>query len=200
MDVIYVNAPTKLTIVRILLALVLMLLLVFPFDLVGIEIPVIRTIIDMDLRYVIAGIIFILACLTDFLDGYLARKHNMVTDFGKMLDSIADKILVNPILVIFAAEGLLHPVVPVIVIARDIIVDSIKMEVASKGKVVAAIHSGKLKTATMMIGMVLIFFSNMPFEYIGIRFDLFFIYFATIMSIVSMIQYYSINKKIIFEK
>ena len=76
---------------------------------------------------------------------------------------------------------------------------SIKMEAAAKGKVVAAIKSGKLKTASMMIGMVLLFFSNMPFEYLGIRVDLFFIYFATIMSLVSMIQYYSLNKSIIFE-
>lgn len=193
------NLPTRLTVLRIVLSVILMGVLLFPFDLMGVDIPVIRTIIDMDVRYIIAGVIFIIASLTDFLDGYLARKYDLVTDRGKMLDAIADKILVNPILIIFSAEGLLHPIVPVIVVTRDIVVNTIKMEAAAKGKVVAAIKSGKLKTASMMVGMVLLFFSNMPFEYLGIRVDLFFIYFATIMSLVSMIQYYSLNKAIIFE-
>ncbi len=193
------NLPTKLTVLRIVLSVLLMGFLLFPFDLIGIEIPIVRTIIDIDMRYIVAGVIFIVASLTDFLDGYLARKYDLVTDRGKMLDAIADKILVNPILIIFSAEGLLHPIVPVIVVTRDIVVNTIKMEAAAKGKVVAAIKSGKLKTASMMIGMVLLFFSNMPFEYLGIRVDLFFIYFATIMSLVSMIQYYSLNKSIIFE-
>lgn len=192
------NLPTKLTIVRIFLAIILMLLLIFPFDLMGIEFPVVRAVIDMDLRYVIAGGIFIVASLTDFLDGYLARKYDMVTDRGKMLDSIADKILVNPVLIIFSAEGLIHPLVPVIIVTRDIVVNAIKMEASAKGRVVAAISSGKIKTSTMLIGMTLLFFSNMPFEYLGVRIDLFFIYFATIMSLVSMVQYYSINKKILF--
>ena len=193
------NLPTKLTITRIIFSIILIGILVFPFDMIGVEIPVIRTVIDLDLCYVIAGCIFIIASITDFFDGYLARKYDMVTNRGKILDAIADKILVNPILIIFTAEGFLHPLVPVIVVARDIIVDTIRMEAASKGKVVAAIHSGKLKTASMMIVITLLFFNNMPFEYIGIRVDLFFIYFATIMSIVSMAQYYSLNKKILFE-
>lgn len=193
------NIPTKLTVLRIFLSILLIIVLMFPFDLVGIDIPVIRAVVDMDMRYIIAGVIFAIASFTDFLDGFIARKYNLVTDLGKMLDAIADKILVNPALIIFAADGLVNPIVPVIVISRDIVVNAIKMEAASKGKVVAAINSGKLKTATLMIGMVLVFFSNMPFEYIGIRVDLFFIYFATIMSLISMIQYYILNKKIIFE-
>ncbi len=194
------NFPTKLTVVRIILAIMILVLLMFPFDAIGISIPVIRTVVDMDLRYIIAGVIFLIASFTDFLDGYLARKNNQVTDTGKMLDAIADKILVNPVLIIFAAEGLIHPVVPVIVVVRDIVVNTIKMEAAAKGKVVAAIQSGKIKTASLMIGMVLLFFSNMPFELINIRVDLFFIYFATLMSLISMVQYYSLNKKIIFGK
>ena len=192
------NLPTKLTVLRTILAVVVMVLLMFPFDAIGISIPVIRVGIDMNLLYVISGGIFIVASVTDFLDGYLARKNNQVTDTGKMLDAIADKILVNPILIIFAAEGLISPVVPVIVVVRDIVVNTIKMEAAAKGKVVAAIKSGKIKTASLMIGMVLLFFSNMPFELMGIRVDLFFIYFATIMSLVSMIQYFCLNKNIIF--
>lgn len=192
------NLPTKLTVLRIILSVIIMILLMFPFDAVGLNFPVIRAGVDLDVKYVIAGVIFIIASFTDFLDGYLARKNNQVTDTGKMLDAIADKALTNPILIIFAAEGLVSPIVPVVVVVRDIVVNAIKMEAASKGKVVAAIKSGKIKTASLMIGMVLLFFGNVPFVYINVRVDLLFIYFATIMSLVSMVQYFTLNKKIIF--
>lgn len=194
------NLPTKLTVTRIILAVFVMILLIFPFNAVGISLPVIRAGVDIDIRYLIAGIIFIIASITDFFDGYLARKNNQVTDTGKMLDAIADKVLVNPILIIFAAEGLISPIVPVVVVVRDIVVNTIKMEAASKGKVVAAIKSGKIKTASLMIGIVLLFFNDVPFIYINIRIDLLFIYFATIMSLVSMVQYYLLNKKILFKE
>lgn len=194
------NLPTKLTVTRIILAVFIMILLIFPFNAVGISLPVIRAGVDIDFRYLIAGIIFIIASITDFFDGYLARKNNQVTDTGKMLDAIADKVLVNPILIIFAAEGLISPIVPVVVVVRDIVVNTIKMEAASKGKVVAAIKSGKIKTASLMIGIVLLFFNDVPFIYINIRIDLLFIYFATIMSLVSMVQYYLLNKKILFKE
>ncbi len=194
------NLPTKLTVSRIILSIFIIVLLIFPFQAIGIRFPIIRSGIDLDLKYVIAGILFIVASITDFLDGYLARKNNQVTDLGKMLDAIADKILVNPILIIFASEGLISPIVPVIVVARDIVVNAIKMEAASKGKVVAAISSGKIKTASLMMGMVLIFFANIPFVYFNVHLDLFFIYFATIMSLVSMVQYFYLNKKIIFSE
>ncbi len=194
------NLPTKLTVFRIILAVVIMILLMFPFETIGFSFPVIRAGIDIDLKYVISGVIFIIASFTDFLDGYLARKNNQVTDTGKMLDAIADKILVNPILIIFAAEGLISPIVPVVIVGRDIVVNAIKMQAASCGTVVAAISSGKIKTATLMIGMTLLFFGNVPFVYMNVHVDLLFIYFATIMSLVSMIQYYQLNKKIIFSK
>ena len=154
----------------------------------------------INLKYVIAGVIFIIASLTDFLDGYLARKNNQVTDLGKMLDAIADKVLVNPVLVIFAAEGLISPIVPVVVVIRDIVVNAIKMEAAGKGKVVAAIGAGKMKTATLMVGTTLAFFYNLPFALIGIEVSSLLLYFACIMSVVSAVQYFRLNKEIVFPK
>lgn len=192
------NLPTKLTVFRIVLSVVVMILLMFPFEAIGFSFPVIRTSIDIDVKYIVAGLIFIIASITDFLDGYLARKYDQVTDTGKMLDAIADKVLVNSVLIIFAAEGLISPIVPVVIVVRDIVVNAIKMQAASCGKVVAAISSGKIKTASLMIGIVLLFFGDVPFIYLNIRVDLLFIYFATIMSLVSMVQYYQLNKKIIF--
>ena len=192
------NTPTKLTIVRIILTIVMIIILIFPFYLVGFSFPQFEVGgIYIKLEYIIAGVIFLIASFTDFLDGYLARKNNQVTDLGKMLDAIADTTLVNSALIILAYKGFIPVVIPVVIIFRDTIVDAIKMEASHKGKVVAAIKSGKIKTASMMIGVALIFFYNLPFEFWNIRVADFLIYFATIMSIVSMIEYFNLNKKLI---
>ena len=139
------NLANKITISRIFLSIIIIVLLLFPWHQVGIDIPVyiVNGNINMDLRYVIAGVLYIIASLTDFVDGRVARKYNMVTDFGKMLDAICDKILTNTLIVVLACEGLVMPIIAVIIIARDIIVDSIKMLVGNKGKAVAAIGIAK---------------------------------------------------------
>ena len=195
------NLPNKITVMRLILTVVIILLLCIPFTFFGFNFPKydINGII-VELNVLIAGVIFIIASLTDFLDGHLARKYNMVTDTGKMLDAIADKVLVNPILILLACNGFIPVIIPVVYVTRDIVVDAIKMQAASKGKVVAAIKSGKWKTATMMIGLTLVFFYNMPFEFFNIRVDLFLLYFACIMSVVSAVQYYKLNKKLLFSK
>lgn len=193
------NTPTKLTVARIIMSIIIVIIMIFPFSSIGIDIPVLRFGIDVSLKYVICCVLFIVASFTDFLDGYLARKNKQVTDLGKMLDAIADKLLVNPILIIFASEGLIIPLVPVIIISRDIVVNAIKMEAARSGKAVAAIGSGKIKTASLMIGMVLLFLGDAPFIFINIRVDLLLIYFATIMSIVSMVEYFKLTKKMFKE-
>ena len=193
------NLPNKITVARLFLTLVIIALLCIPFSYFGITFPKFDIQgITVELQYLIAGFFFIIASLTDFLDGYLARKYHMVTDTGKMLDAIADKALVNPILIVLAVNGFIPVIIPVVYVTRDIIVDAIKMQAASKGKVVAAIKSGKLKTAAMMVGLTLVFFYNMPFEFINIRVDLFLLYFACIMSVVSAVEYFNLNKKLIF--
>ena len=113
-----------------------------------------------------------------------------------MLDAIADKVLVSPILILLACSGYVPVIIPVIYITRDIVVDAIKMQSASKGKVVAAIKSGKWKTASMMVGITLVFFYNMPFEFINIRVDLFLLYFACIMAVVSAVEYFVQYRKL----
>ena len=195
------NLPNKLTMLRILMALVIIFILLFPFDTAGIDIPklFISETIVVNVKYFIAGILFIIASLTDFLDGYLARKWNMVTDFGKMIDAIADKILVNSVLIILAATGFIHPIIPVTIVLRDSVVNSIKMIAGSKGKVVAAIKSGKLKTACLMVGIVLTLFYNLPFELWNLKVSDFLLIIACVLSIISGIQYYTMNKHLIFD-
>ena len=195
------NLPTKITVARLVLTVFIILLLCIPYSFLGFNFPVFDVNgVAVELHYVIAGVLFIIASVTDYLDGYLARKNNQVTDTGKMFDAIADKALVNPILIILAANDFIPAIVPVIIVLRDILVNAIKMEAASKGKVVAAIKSGKLKTAAMMVGVSLVFFYNIPFEFINIRVDLGLLYFACIMSVISAWQYFNLNKHIIFPK
>lgn len=195
------NLPTKLTVLRIFLTFVVITILVFPFYAVGVTWAKFNIWgVVVSLKYVIAGIIFIIASVTDFIDGYLARKNNQVTDTGKMLDAIADKILVDSVLIILASQGFISVIIPVVIVLRDIFVDAIKMEAAGKGKVVAAIKSGKIKTAALMVGVVLTFFYNLPFESFNIRIADFLLYFATIMSIISAIEYFVLNRNIIFPK
>ncbi len=195
------NLPTKLTVLRLILSLVIVGLLCFPFYEVGLQFPT-YTIggVAVELQYIISGVIFIIASLTDFLDGYLARKNNQITDTGKMLDAIADKVLVNSVLIILAAHQFIPVIIPVVIVLRDIVVNAIKMEAAGKGKVVAAIGSGKLKTATLMVGTTLAFFYNLPFAMWNIRVDDCLLYIACILSIISAVQYFNMNKEIIFPK
>ena len=195
------NVPTKLTFVRLILSLIIIILLIFPFYRVGITFPqfLFKNIL-IDLRYLISGVLFIIASITDYYDGKLARKNNEVTNFGKLVDAIADKVLVNSVLIIFACQGFISAVVPVVIIVRDIIVDAIRMICANNGKVQAAKLSGKIKTATLMVGVILTFSYNLPFQIWGYRVSDFFLYFGTIMSVVSMFEYYNLNKKIIFQE
>ena len=195
------NLPTKLTFLRIILTIIIIILLVFPFYMLGFSFPKFYVSnILIDFRYLVAGIIFLFASFTDFLDGYLARKNNQVTDFGKFTDSIADKILVNSVLIIFAYDGFIPVIIPVVIILRDIVVDAIRMNVAGKGRVVAAKGLGKIKAASLMIGMTFMFFYNLPFELWGLDVSSAIIYFGTIMSIISMFEYFSLNKELLFKE
>ena len=194
------NLPNKITIARIILSLVIVIILVLPDNLLSF-LPkfLINEKLVVDSKLLVVGVLFIVASLTDYIDGYIARSRNLVTDFGKMMDAIADKMLVNSVLILLAAQGLIHPIVPVIVVLRDSVVNSIKMIAASKGRVVAAIKSGKIKTACLMIGISLTLFYNLPFELWNIRVADIFLFIATIMSLVSCFQYYLMNKSLIFE-
>lgn len=193
------NLANKLTIFRIFLTVILITILLFPFYMVNIEFPTILIgTVTVDTRYLIAAIIFFVASFTDFLDGFIARKYNMVTDFGKMVDAIADKMLVNSTLIILTAKGFVHPIITVIVVFRDTFVDTIKMIAASKGNVIAAIKTGKIKTCFLMIGVILTLCYNLPFELFGYDIANFVLVLAMFFSIISGIEYYYKNKSILF--
>ena len=114
------NLANKITMSRVVLSLVIMIILLFPFEGLGIDLPtfLVGGKILIELRYVVAGCLFVIASLTDFLDGYVARRYHMVTDFGKMVDAISDKMLTNSLLVILASSHMISPVIAVVFIVR----------------------------------------------------------------------------------
>lgn len=199
------NTPNKITVSRIVLSFIILIILVLPSSAFGFNWPVYDSIFGikinpLSLKYIITGILFVIASLTDRLDGYLARKWNMVTDLGKMLDAIADKILVNGVLIVLAYDKFIPVAVPVIIITRDIITDTCKMVSGNKGKVVAASWMGKVKTVFMMVGVSFVFFGNLPFQLIPFDFAGLCIIIATVLSVVSGCQYYFATKKLLGDK
>ena len=196
------NTANKITMSRIVLSIIILIVLLFPWNQVNIEMPsyIIKGNLIISLKYIIAGVLFIIASITDFIDGKVARKYNMVTDYGKMLDAISDKLLTNTLIIILACENMVSPIIAVIIIGRDIIVDSIKMLIGNKGKVVAAIKVAKFKTATLMTGLTLKLFYDLPFSLIPVRISDYLLIVAAILAVVSAAKYYIMAKEYITEK
>lgn len=196
------NLPNKITMTRIVLAILIILILVFPFHQVNLEWPeyLIAGKVKIYIKYVVAGVLFMIASYTDHLDGSIARKRGIVTDFGKVMDAIADKVLVNGVLIALAYDGFLPIIIPIIIIIRDIAVDSIKMIAGSTGKAVGASIAGKVKTVFMMVGLTMIFFSNLPFELINISLGNYLVFIATILSVYSGVEYFIVNKEFFIDR
>ncbi|MBR1416778.1 MAG: CDP-diacylglycerol--glycerol-3-phosphate 3-phosphatidyltransferase [Bacilli bacterium] len=194
------NLPNKLTFLRIFLTIAILVLIGVNWSQFNISWPVylLGGKVVIRLNYIISAVIFIIASITDMLDGKIARKRKQVTDFGKTMDAIADKVLVNSILVVLAYNHDIALIVPIVIIIRDTVVDSIKMISAGKGKVVAASLAGKIKTAMMMVGLTLVLIENIPMEFFGIALDQFIVLIATVLSIYSGIEYFLVNKDFIF--
>ena len=153
------NLANKLTIFRIILVPVIMLIPIID-NLVGIP----GEFLGISTAFWIMNIIFIIASITDKLDGYIARSRNQVTTFGKFLDPLADKILVLSALVILVEYGKIPSWIPIIVLAREFIVSGYRLIAVEKGgKVIAASIWGKLKTVTQMIGIIFAFLDKFKF-------------------------------------
>lgn len=146
------NLPNKLTILRIIFVLIIVIISL-------INIP--GSIITIPIKMLIMLVLFIIASFTDTLDGYLARSRDEVTDFGKFLDPIADKILVIAVMIIFVQYGRLPAWIPIVVIFREFLVSGYRLiAVEKKGKVIAANIWGKIKTVTQMIALSLMFIDS----------------------------------------
>lgn len=147
----------------------------------------------------VAAFIFILAASTDSMDGYIARKRNEITNLGKFLDPLADKLLITSALVILVEMGRISSVVAIIIISREFIVTGLRVVAASKGIVIAASWLGKIKTIIQIVSIVSVLLNNFPFEYIGFPFDTITIYLATIITLLSGVDYIYKNRNVLKE-
>ena len=174
------NLANKLTMSRILMIPVFIALLVFSKD------------NDSVYRYAALGV-FVVAAATDALDGHVARKYNMITDFGKLMDPLADKILVSSALIILTELGNIDSWIVAIVIAREFIISGIRLIATEKNIIIAASPLGKLKTVSQMLSVILMLLS---IKAISLITDLS-IWLMCILSVISLLDYIIKNKKVL---
>lgn len=208
------NIPNKITLSRIVIVLA-MLIALFVLDIVYWADPFTVPFLGksgINLIDLIICIVFVLGALTDKLDGSLARKWNQVTDLGKFLDPVADKLLVDSCLIFLSVPNLIAPnniVIPVfctiVMILRDLVVDSLRFIAAGKGQVLAANIFGKIKTVCQMVAIPLFFLNDWPFSYFDAtwgygRLSYIFMFIATFASLLSGVIYVVQNRSVFKEE
>jgi CDP-diacylglycerol--glycerol-3-phosphate 3-phosphatidyltransferase len=192
------NLPNKITTFRMICVVIIDFILLFPWKNCGINMPLVFNYISLE--YFVSAILFLIASFSDFLDGYLARKYNLVTTYGKFMDPIADKLLVDTVVIIMAVKAphLVPPVVAVIMIARDLLVDALRQVAVTKGVVLAANILGKLKTVIQMVALTLALLCDWPFGLLELPISITSIicYLAGIVSLLSGVLYFTKNLKV----
>ena len=208
------NTPTKITFARII-AIVAMMITLFVLSVI----PGWKTIelgnTGINLVFLIIFAFFVIASFTDYLDGHLARKNNQVTDLGKFLDPVADKLLINSLVIFLVAPSVFAPYIPgelnqvgfsvwcaILLVARDIVVDALRFIAANKGKVIAANIFGKAKTVLEMVAIGAVLLNGFPFRYFdkgwpaGLHIVDFLVYLATAASVISGVIYVVQNRSV----
>ncbi|HZJ86329.1 MAG TPA: CDP-diacylglycerol--glycerol-3-phosphate 3-phosphatidyltransferase, partial [Erysipelotrichaceae bacterium] len=174
--------------------------MIFPYAHFNITVPtyMINGVL-ISLKNLLSLFIFALASFTDFLDGYLARKNNQITTFGKFIDPIADKILVNTLFIVLAFQGVVPIVAVLLMVWRDTMVDGIRMMASAKGVTISAGILGKIKTVAQIITIILLLMNNIPFEFYSLPVADVLVWFSAFISLLSGYSYFVGAKDIIME-
>ncbi|WP_278908061.1 CDP-diacylglycerol--glycerol-3-phosphate 3-phosphatidyltransferase [Faecalicoccus pleomorphus] len=189
------NLPNKLTMLRIVMVPVVVLIyLLIPHDFC-----VVSQTNGLALRDILVFLVFAAASFTDMLDGQIARKQHLITSFGKFADPIADKMLVNTLLILLVYTHQANVVAVLLMIARDLVVDGLRMLASQHGKVVSAGFFGKLKTVLQMFAIVFLLLKNWPFVYVGLPVDQILLWAATLASLWSGFVYFVQLKDCVLE-
>lgn len=183
------NTPNKITLSRIFLIPIFIIVLSISFDwgewsIGGTVLPI---------SHFVAALIFIVASGTDWLDGYYARKYKLVTNLGKFLDPLADKLLVASALILLVELDLASAWIVIIIISREFAVTGLRLVAAGEGIVLAASNMGKLKTVTQILAVILLLLHNFPFSYVGFPFATVVLYIAMIITAISGYDYFVKN-------
>ncbi|MDF2725875.1 MAG: CDP-diacylglycerol--glycerol-3-phosphate 3-phosphatidyltransferase [Paenibacillus sp.] len=191
------NLANRITLARIFLVPIIMFFLLVKLDLPPIRIEQ----FSITYNQIIAVLIFIVAASTDSLDGYIARKHKLITNLGKLLDPLADKLLVTAVLVSLVDMGKLDAWIAVVIISREFAVTGLRSICAAEGIVIAASKLGKWKTAAQITAIIALLINNFPFTFLNFPFDIIASWIAAIITIYSGIDYFAKNWHVIqFDK
>ena len=179
-----VNLANRITLVRILL------------------VPLFVVLLTTNIPYgeYLATFVFIIAASTDRLDGYFARKRNEITEFGKFMDPLADKLLITAALICLVEKGKISSIISIIIISREFIITGFRTIAVSKGVVLAASWWGKIKTISQIVAITVLILDNFPFRYIGIPFDQIALYISVIITVISGVDYIIKNKNLFYSE
>lgn len=189
------NLPNKITVSRVILIPIFMLFMLVDFGW--------GTIVaggtEIEIGHLIGGLLFIFASATDWLDGYIARKHNLVTNMGKFLDPLADKLLVSAAFIILVELGTAPSWIVIIIISREFAVTGLRLILAGGGEVVAANQLGKIKTLAQILAIASLLLNNIFFESMGVPFGMIMLYIALVFTVWSGVDYFYKNRHVLIE-
>lgn len=183
------NLPNKITVSRIFLIPLILIILTIDFNWGEINIGN----NSLPVTQLVAGIIFIFASITDWLDGYIARKYNLITNMGKFLDPLADKLLVSAAFIMLIELQIAPAWIVIVIISREFAITGFRLVASGEGVVLAASSMGKLKTVSQILAVILLMLNNFPFSYTSIPFDMIMLYIALIFTVWSGLDYFVKN-------
>lgn len=186
------NLANKITLIRIFLVPVIMFFLLMRFSIGSVQVGT----VTLTINELIATLVFIIAAVTDGLDGYIARKNKMVTNLGKFLDPLADKLLITAALISLVEMQRLEAWVAIVIVSREFAITGLRLIASAEGHVIAASPLGKLKTIIQIVAIVALMLNNVPFTTISFPFAALATWIAVIITLASGVDYFYKNRQL----
>ena len=187
------NIANRLTIARIVMIPLFLLIMCFPKDTLGM-VNVFHS--NLSVSWVLAMIIFTIASITDFLDGYLARKYHLITNFGKFADPLADKLLVMTAFITLVGAGVIPMWIVAVIVCRELAVTGLRLLLVNDGEVLAAAWPGKVKTATQMLAIIFLLIDDFPVKGLPFSIGTILLYVCLVATVYSGVDYFIKNKQV----